>query len=232
MENEKKEQEKEQEKEHEKEPEKEQEENTQKKRKKITHEIQEKVQQEINEEVIEALLFISGRFMSTREIARIVQLDEQQIETFLENLAGKYSSSQSALTITSRGKNYKMDVGADYTYLINKLLSGESEFSKAEQETLAVIAHKQPIEQSTVIKIRGNKAYDHIKKFLSLNLLNSKRAGRTSILELSQDFYNYFSISTPLNPTAPSPSTNPNSETEGPSQEKKEINSQEPAPTN
>ncbi|MBU2497045.1 MAG: SMC-Scp complex subunit ScpB, partial [Nanoarchaeota archaeon] len=82
-----------------------------------------------------------------------------------------------------------------YSSLINKIASGESEFSKAEQQTLAVIAYKKPIRQSIIIKIRGNKAYDHVKKFLELGLLTSKKEGRTYILDLSENFYNYFSIS-------------------------------------
>ncbi len=88
-----------------------------------------------------------------------------------------------------------MDVKPEYASLINKIASGESEFSKAEQETLAVIAYKKPIKQSMVVKIRGNKAYEHVKKFLELGLLTSKKQGRTYILDLSENFYNYFSVS-------------------------------------
>ncbi len=88
-----------------------------------------------------------------------------------------------------------MDVKPDYTYLINKLATGSSEFSKAEQETLAIIAFKQPIKQSVIIKIRGNKAYDHIKRFKDLNLLRKKRQGHTYELSLSDDFYDYFNVS-------------------------------------
>jgi segregation and condensation protein B len=87
-----------------------------------------------------------------------------------------------------------MDVKPDYQYLVNKLATGNTEFTKAEQETLAIIAYKQPIKQSVIIKIRGNKAYDHIKKFNDLGLIKKKKAGHTYELALSDDFYDYFNI--------------------------------------
>jgi chromosome segregation and condensation protein ScpB len=73
---------------------------------------------------------------------------------------------------------------------------GKSEFSKAEQETLGIIAFKQPIKQSVIIKIRGNKAYEHIQKFVDLNLIIKKKTGHTNELSLSDDFYDYFTLQT------------------------------------
>ena len=87
-----------------------------------------------------------------------------------------------------------MDLKDKYHFLSNKLATGNQEFTKAEQETLAIIAYKQPVKQSIVIKIRGNKAYDHIKKFKDLGLLIIKPQGHTLILELSDDFYEYFNL--------------------------------------
>jgi len=87
-----------------------------------------------------------------------------------------------------------MDVKPDYSDIINKLATGSSEFSKSEQETLAIIAYKQPIKQSVLIRIRSNKAYDHIKKFSDLGLIKKKRMGHTYDLSLSDDFYDYFNV--------------------------------------
>jgi segregation and condensation protein B len=88
-----------------------------------------------------------------------------------------------------------MDVKPDYQDIVNKLATGSSEFTKAEQETLAIIAYKQPIKQSVIIKIRGNKAYDHVRRFSELGLIKKKRQGHTHELSLSDDFFDYFNIS-------------------------------------
>ena len=78
--------------------------------------------------------------------------------------------------------------------MINKLATGKTEFTRAEQETLAIIAYKQPVKQSVMIKIRGNKAYEHVKHFIDIGLVKSKRVGHTLELNLSESFYDYFHL--------------------------------------
>jgi len=116
------------------------------------------------------------------------------ISELLEKLKGKYNSEDSAIEIVEKNNMWKMDVKPEYYDIINKIATGSSEFSKAEQETLAIIAYKQPIKQSVIVKIRGNKSYDHVKKFSDLGLIKKKRQGHTWILNLSEEFYNYFNV--------------------------------------
>jgi segregation and condensation protein B len=144
--------------------------------------------------VIEAILFISGRFLSMQELVSLSNLNSLVIKEALEKLKEKYNNEDSALEIVERNNLWKMDVGPDYHFIINRIATGSAEFTKAEQETLAIIAYKQPIKQSVIIKIRGNKAYDHISKFYDLGLIKKKKEGHTNILSLSDEFYDYFSV--------------------------------------
>jgi segregation and condensation protein B len=145
--------------------------------------------------ILEAVLFISGRFLGMQELISLSDLNPIILGDLIERLKDKYNKEDSALEITEKNGMWKMDVRQEYTNIINKLATGSSEFSKAEQETLAIIAYKQPIKQSVIIKIRGNKAYDHIKKLSDLELIKKKKAGHTYELSLSEDFYDYFSVS-------------------------------------
>jgi len=143
---------------------------------------------------LEAVFFISGRFLSMQELISLTDLNPIIIQELIEKLQEKYNSKDSAIEIVKRNELWKMDVGPQYHNIINKLAGGRSEFSKAEQETLGIIAFKQPIKQSVIIKIRGNKAYDHIKKFSDMGLIKKKRAGHTHELSLSDNFYEYFTF--------------------------------------
>jgi segregation and condensation protein B len=145
--------------------------------------------------LIEAILFVAGRFLSMQDLMIYSKLNSIQIMEALKKLKEKYVCENSALELVSRNNVYKLDVKVDYRYIVNKLATGSHEFTKAEQETLAIIAYKQPIKQSVVIKIRGNKAYDHVHRFLELGLIKSKKEGHTNILTLSDEFYDYFNIS-------------------------------------
>ncbi|MEK6842197.1 MAG: SMC-Scp complex subunit ScpB, partial [Nanoarchaeota archaeon] len=144
---------------------------------------------------IEAVLFISGRFLSVQELVTYSDLNPIIIREVLEKLQEKYDVMDSSIEITEKNGLWKMDVRKGYENMINKLATGSSEFSKSEQETLAIIAYKQPIKQSVLIKIRSNKAYDHIKKFFDIGLIKKKRMGHTYEVSLSDDFYDYFNVS-------------------------------------
>lgn len=144
---------------------------------------------------IEAALFISGRFLSTQELVTLTDINPILLRELLDKLVEKYSSEETGLEIIKKEELWKMDVKQDYSDMVNKIATGSSEFTKAEQETLAIIAYKQPIKQSVIIKIRGNKAYEHIKKFIQLNLVKHKKQGHTIELSLSQEFYDYFQVS-------------------------------------
>lgn len=150
--------------------------------------------------LIEAILFVAGRFLDMGDLVTLSDLNPIMIREVIEKLMEKHENSGSALRIVARGKEqgremWKMDVRQEYSYLVNKLATGSSEFTKAEQETLAIIAFKQPMKQSVLVKIRGNKSYDHVKKFTELGLIKKKKSGHTYELTLSDDFYDYFNIS-------------------------------------
>jgi len=142
---------------------------------------------------VEAVLFISGKFLTAQELVALTDLNPILLNQVLQTLQDKYND-ESAVEVVNKGDLWKMDVKNEYMDIVNRLATGSEEFSKAEQETLAVIAHKNPITQSKIVHMRGNKSYDHIKKFLSLGLVKSKKAGRTKELSLSSEFYDYFNV--------------------------------------
>lgn len=143
-----------------------------------------------NTKKIEAALFISGRFMSLQELVALTEVNPILLKKILADLQDKYK--EGGINIIQQENAWKMDVSENYVWLVNKLATGSTEFSKAEQETLATIAYKNPVKQSVIIKIRGNKAYDHIKNFVELGLIHKKKLGHTAELSLTEKFYEYF----------------------------------------
>jgi len=143
---------------------------------------------------IQAALFLSARYLSLQDLLMLTDINPLMLKELLRKLTEQYSHEDSALEIVQKENMWKMDVKEEYVSLINKLATGSAEFSKAEQETLAVIAYKQPVKQSVIINIRGNKAYEHIKNFVSVGLVQAKRAGHTKELTLSDTFFEYFHL--------------------------------------
>jgi len=160
-----------------------------------------KTQKEIDEakekesmRMIESILFVSGKFLDMKDLISLSDMNPIIIRDLLEQLRESYEGRESALHIIEKNGMWKMDVRPEFSHLSTKLAGGSSEFTRAEQETLAIIAYKHPIKQSVIVKIRGNKAYDHIKKFSDLDLVKKKKQGHTYELSLSQEFYDYFGV--------------------------------------
>jgi len=163
----------------------------------LTSETQKEVdeaEEKKNMKKIEAAMFLAARYLSIQELVELTDLNPLLLKELLEKLRELYRERDSAIEILSRENLWKMDIKQEYFDMINRLATGSSEFTKAEQETLAIIAYKQPVKQSVIIKIRGNKAYEHVKHFIDIGLVKSKRAGHTLELNLSEEFYDYFHI--------------------------------------
>ncbi|MDO8564094.1 MAG: SMC-Scp complex subunit ScpB [Nanoarchaeota archaeon] len=141
---------------------------------------------------VEAALFISGKFLTLQELIALTDVNPILLKKILSDLQDLYKNK--GIEIVRKNDLWKMDVSGEYAWMVNKLATGNAEFGRAEQETLAIIAYKQPMKQSVLIKIRGNKGYDHIKRFVDMGLVHKKKMGHTSELTLSESFYEYFHL--------------------------------------
>ena len=150
---------------------------------------------EENKNKIEAVLFTTGRFLTVDDISRLVGIGSVgYIKKALLDLEEDYSNRKTALEIIKDEKNrWKLNIKNSYLYLTERLLT-DAELDKPTQETLAIIAYRQPAIQSDVINYRGNMAYDHVKKLKEEGFVLSERFGRTKLLKLTPKFFDYFDV--------------------------------------
>ena len=143
---------------------------------------------------IEALLFASGRKMTVEELAKLVRTrKKEEVAEALAELKAEYEKSESPMMIFQESDHWKLTTREQYLELVRQI-NPHTEFTKTVMETLAVIAWKQPMLQSDVIKVRTNKAYDHIKELMEAGFIVKERYGRTYLLKLTQKFYEYFDL--------------------------------------
>ena len=143
---------------------------------------------------VETILFTTGRFIGLEELGRLAGIGSLgYLKEVIDELKKGNETKNGSLQITEQGSKYKLAIKKEYLHLTESLLT-DSEMDKPTQETLAVIAYKNPAFQSEIIKIRGNKAYDHIKMLKELDFVTSTPSGRTNILKLTNKFYDYFDI--------------------------------------
>jgi len=141
---------------------------------------------------IEAILFTTGRFMDIEEISKLCGIGSRGlIKDAVQELKQDYEKKAGSLQIFGENGKFKLSIRKEYVYLTSKLLN-DTEMDRPTQETLAIIAYKQPILQSVVVKIRGNNAYEHVKTLKENEFITAEKHGRTRLLKLTSKFYDYF----------------------------------------
>jgi segregation and condensation protein B len=142
---------------------------------------------------VEAFLFVISKGLQLPELVEKIGADEKRIVSVIKELNKEYEDRNSAFTINNFNGLYRMSVNRDLVTGLNELIP--KEFSNSVIKTLSVIAWKEGITQGKVVRIRGNKAYDHVKHLLELGFINSEPFGNTFKLTLANKFFEYFNIS-------------------------------------
>ena len=143
---------------------------------------------------IEAVLFTVGRLVDLDELSKLTGIASKgSLSEALVSLIEDYKNKEGSLEVVTDGDKYKLNLRKDYLYLTTQLLD-QTEFDKPTQETLALVAYRQPVIQSDIIKTRGNTAYEHIKKLREMEFVTSEKSGRTRLLKTTPKFYDYFDV--------------------------------------
>lgn len=155
--------------------------------------------------VIEAALFAAGRTLSPKELAELSGISEEKASALAEELAREYASRCGGLEIRSFGDEggggNGSDGGRGYAMQVRSILTPQiisiapKEIEAPLIRTLAIIAYKQPLKQSDLAEIRGNKSYAHVKELERMGLISAVRQGRTKIITTTKAFADYFGLS-------------------------------------
>lgn len=144
---------------------------------------------------VEAIMFALGKDVAVSEVARLSSLSEDEVKKILNEMKEDYDKGEGSLKLVDKGDFWKFTIKDRYLPLVSNLIS-ETELDKSTMETLAVIAWKYPILQSDVIKIRHNKAYEHMSRLKELGFVSKEKCGRTYKIHLTDKFFNYFDLPT------------------------------------
>jgi segregation and condensation protein B len=142
---------------------------------------------------LEALLFSSARSMKIEELSNLAKASPEEVRETLNELKKDYEERDSSIALIDEGNSFKLNVKSEHAPMVNQVVT-ETELSKTLMETLAVIAFKYPIKQSELIKIRTNKAYDHLRELDEMGYIIRQKFGRTKLIKLTPKFFEYFDL--------------------------------------
>ena len=142
---------------------------------------------------IEAILFASGKGVSEKDLAEYCESTPRKVVNQLKELQEEFLTRDGSLIISKHQDKWKLTVRSKYVSDIQHIAS-ETELSGPILKTLAVIAFKSPVLQSEIIDVRGQSAYEHIKRLVGDKLITKEVEGRSYILKITEKFYNYFDV--------------------------------------
>ncbi|BAG13784.1 segregation and condensation protein subunit B [Candidatus Endomicrobiellum trichonymphae] len=154
-------------------------------------------------QILEALLFVSERPLSLRELKELIKTDYtdmDNIENILNELKEKYANLNKPYEIKFVADGWTFATKPQYSLWIKKLFKEKSvlKLSPAALETLAIIAYKQPITRAEIDEIRGIESSGVIDTLLDRKLVKvagrKEALGKPLLYGTTQDFLKHFGL--------------------------------------
>lgn len=105
----------------------------------------------------EAMLFACGEPLEIDRIAEILEIDAENAESLVLNIAAKYDDSNSGIKIVKMDRKYQICTRKEYAEQVRDILDMKKNapLSQAAFEVLAVVAYNQPITKAYIEQVRG-----------------------------------------------------------------------------
>ncbi|MHA1510872.1 MAG: SMC-Scp complex subunit ScpB [Promethearchaeota archaeon] len=144
--------------------------------------------------IIEGALFVAGRPISLEELNIKTEIKKKDLEASLEELMLDYLMRATSLEIVQIQDKFSLQIKPEYTPNVKKFATGGL-IPDRHLKTLTIIALKQPILKSKLVKIRGSGAYEHVKFLLDRGFINAIKKGRSYELMTTENFADTFGLS-------------------------------------
>ena len=146
--------------------------------------------QDSQKRLLEAALFMSSEPMKLEDMSRIVGINSLGfLKQMLSQLRDEYAAR--GFQLVERQEGWQFQVRNE---LLPKVasLTPYSDMPEGVKRCLALIAYKEPVTQSEIIRVQGNKSYEYVKYLSKKGLVRAEKEGRTKTLTLTQEFERYF----------------------------------------
>ncbi|WP_066294085.1 SMC-Scp complex subunit ScpB [Bacillus sp. FJAT-29937] len=151
--------------------------------------------------IAESLLFAAGdEGLSLKQIAIVLEIDEIQAESVMNELMEDYTNSSRGITIVELAGTFQLATKKENSDYIKKLVVNPttSGLSQAALETLAIIAYKQPITRAEIEEIRGVKTERPLHTLAAKALIKevgrAEGTGRAYLYGTTKEFLDYFGL--------------------------------------
>lgn len=129
------------------------------------------MEQERLVKTLEALLFVAGKPLKAKDLAKILEVDEADIKKALDILYGQ--KKDAGVILLENGSEYQLTTNSAYSTQVKNFLNAElrEKLTDATVEVLAIIAYRQPISKAELEAIRGVNSQYSLRALLMRGLI-------------------------------------------------------------
>ncbi len=148
--------------------------------------------------LVEALIFASDKPVTLVRLKQLTRVkDTARVQATLDELVADYKERGIALQSISGG--YMFRTQSAYSGWVQQLIAGRPvRLSRAQLETLAIIAYRQPITRPEIDDIRGVDSGGTLKVLLDRGLIRilgkKEEVGRPLLYGTTKEFLDFFSL--------------------------------------
>ena len=141
--------------------------------------------------LLEATLFGAGRSMSVTELCDSLGYDEDEMLDCLYSLRSTLKRRRGgALQIAEVGGRWAIEVKPDIAEHLPK--EAKTELPKKLLKAASLIAYHQPMSQSRLVELLGQKAYDYVRELAQYGMIDRRKDGNTRRLTTTRRFSEAF----------------------------------------
>lgn len=135
--------------------------------------------------LLEAALFASGDALSEDKLRKITGLSEPAIEKAVSEINEELR--EHPFYVEKVGNGWMLVLRREYEEKVAYLFP-QKLLSKSEIRTLALVAANEPVSLSEVVRMRGSRAKDHLRRLIQLGLVRELRDGRKRVYRTTKKF--------------------------------------------
>ena len=141
--------------------------------------------------LLEAALFVSDKPLTLEKLSKIMGCSQQEVKEQMIRLQTDLKTDDRGVELVETPEGFELRVKPDYREKVVRL-APFADLSDGMMRTLAIVAAKQPVKQSLIVKFQGNKTYGYITGLEDKGLIKTEKYGRTKIITTTPDFEKYF----------------------------------------
>lgn len=140
--------------------------------------------------LLEAQLFAAGRSLSVKELSETLGYEADEVSAALDHLQGALKRRRGALHLAEVGGRWAMEVKPKVAAHLPR--ETKTDLPPRLLKAASLIAYHQPMPQSRLVDMLGQRAYDHVRELAQAGMIQRRRDGNTRRLSTTRRFSEVF----------------------------------------